>query len=79
MDDHRDAYGNEIRQGSLVAYNYSGAVRLGTVEAIKPRVRYGEGINKWTNRPFYAYHVKEKSSGKVSKIRYIKNLIAVTA
>lgn len=64
-----DHYGTEIMEGSRVAYNYSGYVRLGTVEEIAMGHRY--------NRPRPIIKVRQQGASMLSEVRDTENLVVL--
>jgi len=59
----KDIYGNPLRKGIRVAFNFSGAVAIGYIEEIKPAKRYGreKGFN---NEPYYNFHIRHQNGDK---------------
>ena len=66
-----DYYGNSLVKGTVVAFNYQGQIRKGTVEAITAATRYGSSIT--------IFHVRHWLDREVSKVTNKNNLMAIGA
>jgi hypothetical protein len=71
-----DYYGNVIKEGTKVAFNYSGEVRIGTVISIKNVTRKGSKIDRYTGEHHICVKVEHSDNGAVSKVGK-KNLVAI--
>lgn len=65
-----DAYGTPIREGSKVAFNLSGELRIGVVTGFEKSGRY-----YMNGRPLIL--VEEQESGKVSKMTRPVNVVVI--
>lgn len=66
-----DNQGKEIQLGSLVAYNRSGELERGVVQAIK------KGKKGWNDLYCYTFHIKGDRFDTVSKVTNSKNILVI--
>lgn len=83
MKDVLDFYGKPIVNGSEVAFNYSGEVRMGHVFSVELVKRYGETHNKWTKEPYVKITIiplgsKNWAATKPSVITNRHNLVVLS-
>ena len=75
--DAQDPYGNRIMIGSTVAYNYSGEVRMGVVQKLSRRLKYGysKGYIEVKLIPGRI----DKGYSRISKVTRPENLIVLNS
>lgn len=69
VEEFKDPYNVLIEVGSLVAYNYSGEVRIGKVLSFKPATLY--------RNPITYILIQEQATGFVSQVSSSRNLVVI--
>lgn len=73
-----DIYGNILKAGILVAFNYSGEVRLGKLLSIKTATKYGK-THDYSGEPYIKLEVQHQGSANTSTITRRQNLVVLPA
>ena len=69
----KDVYGNPLRKGTKVAFNYSGVVAIGHIEEIKTTKRYGE-TKDYAGDPYFNFHIRHQNGAAT----IVRNRLSVT-
>jgi hypothetical protein len=76
MNPIQDSYGQILKPGARVAFNYSGNVRLGKLLTVKPVKHYGKAHN-YTGEPFLKFEVEHQGTNMTSTITSRHNLVVI--
>ena len=72
-----DYYGNTLKPGIKVAFNYQGQVRKGTVVSVKERTQNGHSKDPYTGRRYVTIEVRHYLENTVSKVSDNRNVTVI--